>query len=98
MHEILQFCKFLGFSQNQITHETQNQNMVPDFSVYFDVKSLSLAKINPRKYPNPCIVKILRHKCSKGVKKLICNCWVNHNVNSEFKTFCKKGDAGNNPF
>ena len=32
--DILQFCKFSGFSQKKITLKTQNQNLIPDFLVY----------------------------------------------------------------
>ena len=79
VYEISQFCKFLGFSQ---------KNMVPEFSVYFEAKSLSFAKINPHQIYKPLnsqkLVqgKMLQHKCSEEVKKLACNkmsssCWEN---------------------
>ena len=89
VYEISQFCKFLGFLQ--IVREIQNQNVVPDFSVYFDLKFLSFAKINLREISKPLHswklvqAKILRRECSEKVKKLVCNtisysCWMNHLV------------------
>ena len=88
VYEISQFCKFLGFSQKQITSGIENQNMVPEFSVYFEAKSLSFAEINPHQIYKPLhsqkLVqgKMLQHKCSEEVKKLVCNkmsssCWEN---------------------
>ena len=93
----------------------QNQNMVPDFLLYFDVKSPLFSKINPREISKLLHlwklvqVKILRHKCSEEVKKLVntmsSSCRANHKVknvllffNSEIKTLFKKGDAVNNIF
>ena len=69
----------------------QNQNIVPDFSVYFDVKPLSFPKINPLEISKPLYsrklvqAKIFRHKCSDAMKKLVCNkmsssCSANHSV------------------
>ena len=93
----------------------QNQNMVPDFLLYFDVKSPLFAKINPREISKLLHlwklvqVKILRHKCSEEVKKLVntmsSSYRANHKVknvllffDSEIKTSFKKGDAVNNIF
>ena len=65
-----------SFSHN-FTREIQNQNMVPDFSVYFDVKSLLFEKINPLEISKPLHspklveVKIFWHKCSYEMKKLV---------------------------
>lgn len=44
---ISQFWKTVGFAQKK-THEIQNQIKVLDFSVYFGLKFLSFAKVNPR--------------------------------------------------
>ena len=85
--------------------------MVPDCLVYFDVQSLSFAKINPCQHSQQLVqAKIFWHKCSDDVKKLVCNkmplfCWANCNVknnllffNSELKTSRKEVDTGSNPF
>ena len=88
--------------------------MVPDFSVYFDVKSLSFAKLNPHNIQTTVFAKISIYRqkyCSAYVvKKLVWNtmsssCCANHNVkngatiyNSELKTSCKKGNTGHNLF
>lgn len=53
VYKILQYCIFSGFLLKQITHVIQNQNMVSDFWVYFDVKSLSFAKLNTSEISKP---------------------------------------------
>ena len=59
VYEILQFCKFWGFLQKQFTPEKQNQNMIPEILVYFAVKSLSFAKMDPREMTaTPSFAKI----------------------------------------
>ena len=113
VYEILQFCKFLGFLQKQITREIKNQNIAPDFLVYIKAKSLSFEKIHPCQISKPLHLrklvqgKILQGKCRKEVKKLVCgkmssSCWENMKkvsfFNPELKSCCKKGEAGNNSF
>ena len=77
-HNISAFLKFRNFSNFIFTHEIQNQNMVTDISRHFDMKSLSL-KNKSREIFKPLHLgklvqaKILRHKCSQEVKKLVCN-------------------------
>ena len=70
VYEIFQFCKSLGFSQKQ--------SMVPDFSMYFDMKSLSFIKINPQKVSKPLYLQELvqanklRCQCMMFSPKLFC--------------------------
>ena len=63
VYEIFQFCKSLGFSQKQ--------SMVPDFSMYFDMKSLSFIKINPQKVSKPLYLQELVQ-----ANKLRCQCMI----------------------
>ena len=79
------FHNFANFYVFRKLHAIQNQNMVPDFSVYFDVKSFSFAKINPHEISKPMYLRKLIQ-----AKILFCN--------SEPKTSCKKTDADNKPF
>ena len=67
------FHNFANFYVFRKLHAIQNQNMVPDFSVYFDVKSFSFAKINPHEISKPMYLrkliqaKILRRWWSEKV-------------------------------
>ena len=67
------FHNFANFYVFRKLHAIQNQNMVPDFSVYFDIKSFSFAKINPHEISKPMYLrkliqaKILRRWWSEKV-------------------------------
>ena len=55
--------KYIAANTKYKIRKIQSKDMVLDFSIYFNIKSLSFAKINPReKYKTPQLQKLEQAK------------------------------------